>query len=233
MLDEQRIEGDPVLPGDDLPESLLGLLGGPGSDDAEPVRDPMDVGVDGDRGDPVTEDENAVRGLRADAGQRRELGVRVRHATAESAEEFGGAGADHARLGMVETGFSDQRLDRGRPGPGEGRGVRVAGEQPRARDVGRRVPRPLREDRPDQHLERVLGVVAEVRRSPVAGPVEGREPVEDRLPVERRGLGHGRFRRARGAGRGSSSGGRPPVPGSERSGSSLAPCVARRSSPIR
>jgi hypothetical protein len=66
VLDEERVHRDPEALVDALAERRLGLLRALGPDDAETVRDPMDVGVDRDRGDTVPEDKDAVRGLRAD-----------------------------------------------------------------------------------------------------------------------------------------------------------------------
>jgi hypothetical protein len=69
VLDEERIDRDPVARIDRLAESRFGLFGSPGPDDAETVRDAVHVGVDRDRRDPVAEDEDAVRGLGADTGE--------------------------------------------------------------------------------------------------------------------------------------------------------------------
>jgi hypothetical protein len=226
VLDEERVEGDPVRGIDARRQRAFGLLGGPGPDHAEPVGDAVHVGVDGDGGDPVAEDEHAVRRLRPDPRQRDERVVRPRHGPAEPVEDRGRGRPDRPGLGMVEPRPPDQRLDPvGRRG-GERRRVRVPREQPRARDVGRLVPGALGQDRADQHLERVLRVVAQVRAPPVARVVERREAVEDRLPVERGR--RGTRAHAGGSGRRTVS-----VPGSLRSGSS-APAPSRRiSSPTR
>ena len=226
MLDEPRIEGDPVLPGDDAREGELGRLGGLRADDPEPVRDAVDVGVDRDRRDPVAEDEDAVRRLRADRREGDEVVVPPRHLAVEPIEELPGAGADGPRLHPVEARRADQRLDRGRGRGRERRGVREAGEQEGGRPVGVRVLRPLREDRSDQDLERVRGVVPEVRGPPVPGPVQRREAVEHRLPGE----GDGAPARHVGP---RTRGGGAAVPGSERSGSSAPSPAARLSSPTR
>jgi hypothetical protein len=230
MLHEQRVQRDPVALGDDLAESCLGLLGGPCVHDAEPVRDAVHVGVHRDRRDPVAEDEDAVRGLRADMRQAEELLHRPGHDAVEPFEDLPSAVPDRARLRAVEPGLPDQRLDRSRVGGCESGGVRVPGEQSGAGDIRRLVARPLRQDGPDQHLERILGVVAQVRDAPVAPVVERGEPVHDDLPVE------GRRRSHRTVPCGVLAGAAPgyaPVPGSERSGSSAAPCAARSSSPTR
>ena len=239
MLDEERVERDPVLRVEHLAQRRFGLLGGPGPHDAEPVRDAVDVRVDRDRRDPVAEDEDAVRRLRADPGQRRQRLEAARDLPVEPVEHRRGAGPDHAGFDPVEAGRPDQRLEVGRTRPGERRGVGVAREEARARDVGVRVARPLREDRADQHLERVLGVVAQVRRAPVPGPVELREPVEDLFPLPGGEAGGRRHppppggERALGRPEGSAGpGSAVSRPGSERSGSS-SPFFARRSSPTR
>ncbi len=235
MLDEQRVQRDPVARVDHRAQPRLGLLGGPGPHDAEAVRDPVYVGVDGDRGDPVAENEDAVGGLRADAGQARELGERPGHHAAEPREDRLGAVADRPGLRPVETDRPDQRPDLGRAGRRERPGVGEPGEQRRGGDVGLLVARALREDRPDEDLERVDGVVAQVRDAPVARPVERRQAVEDPLPVGR-GAARGGHPELAGSGRpsdgaaGRAGGG--PVPGSERSGSSCGPSP-RRSSPTR
>ena len=238
MLYEERVQRNPELPVHELSEGGLGLLGGPGADDAEAIRDPMHVRVDRDRGDPVAEDEHAVRGLRPDPGKRGQLLERPRDPPPEPLEDRSGAVADHPRLDAIEPGRPDQGLDRVGAGPRERDRGREGREEAGARDVRVRVARPLREDRPDQHLERVLGVVAQVRPPPVAGPVEGGEAVEDSLPVgpgESRaavhapGLARSGGRPAGGATAGRSAAG--PRPGSERSGSSAS--GFRTSSPMR
>ena len=226
VLDEQGVERDPVASIEDALERRFGLLGGLRADGPEPVRDPVDVRVDRDRGDPVAEDEHAVRGLGPDRGQAHELRVRPRNDAAEAAQQFARAGPDRARLGMIETGGPDERFDRRRARRGERGGVRVPGEEGRARPVGVGVAGPLREDRSDQHLERVLRMVPQVRRPPVPGAVQRPEPVEDDLPVDRRcggGFHADRPARAETA----------VVPGSERSGSSAPSPADRFSSPIR
>lgn len=239
MLDEERVDRDPVLRVDRARERPLGLLGGPGPDDAEPVRDPVDVRVDRDRGDPVPEHEHAVRRLGPDPVEGGQLLERPGHHPAEPLEKVPGDLAEDAGLRVVKARAPDERLDLGDRGAGQGRGVRESGEQERARHVGRLVARPLGEDRADEHLERVLRVVPKVGGPPVTGTVEHRETVEQRLPVES-GVAHGRVR-WRGtrpgrvgprSGSGSVSGREPVTPGSERSGSSVDP-LGRRSSPTR
>ena len=239
MLHEQRVERDPVRSVQDVAETGLGLGRGPRADDPEPVDDPVDVGIDGDRRDAVAEDEHAVRGLRPDP---REIGQRLEgrgDLPSVPREERPGAVADDPGLHVVETGRPDQRFDRPGGGAGERRGVGVAREQAGARGIGVRVAGPLGKDRTDEHLERVLGVVSQVRRAPVPGPVEGAQPIEDRLPVgslgSHRRAAHsaslaatppatGTWEAATGAGG--------PSPGSERSGSSDAR-EPRNSSPTR
>ena len=222
MLDEQRVDRDPVAGVYGRAEALLGLLRGRRAHDPEAVGDPVDVGVDGDRRDPVAEDEDAVRGLRPDAGQREQRLVVPGHRSPVLLEDRPRARADDPALRPVEADRPHDRLEHPRVGSGERPRVREPCEEPGARDVGVRVARPLGEDRPDEHLERVLGVVAQVRPAPVPGAVERREPVEQELPVERPRLPR--------AGHGCSGGG--PWPGSLRSGSSVAPS-SRRSSPTR
>jgi hypothetical protein len=235
VLHQQRVERDPVPRVDRAGEGPLGLLGGPRPHDAEPVRDPVHVRVDRDRRDPVTEHEHAVRRLRTHPLQRRQRVVGARDLAAEPLEEVAGDGPDHPGLGVVEPGPPDERLDRRGGRVREGGRVRILREQERARDVGRLVARALGEDGADQHLERVLGVVAEVGGPPIARPIERRQSVEQSLPVElgsghgsAPGFGEGRARAAEG-GEGTSGG---VMPGSERSGSSLDP-DGRFSSPIR
>ena len=183
MLDEERVERDPVAFRDDLPEANLGLLGRAGPDDPESVRDAVDMRVDGDRRDPVAENEDAVRGLGSHARERSELVERPGHGPAEPVDDLASALADHARLDVVEAGRPDQRLDLAGPRGGEARRVRVAGEEARAREIGVLVARTLGEDRSDQDLERVLRVVPKVGSPPIAPTVERGEPIEERLPV--------------------------------------------------
>ena len=226
MLDEQRVERDPVPRVDDRPELRLRLARRPGRRHSEPVRDPVDVRVDRDRGDVVAEDEDAVGRLRPDPRERGQGLERAGDLAGEPVEELTGAGPDRAGLDMIESRRPDEPFDRASVGPGEGGRIGIPREEPGARDVRVRVPGALREDRADEHLERVLGVVPEVRPPPVSGAVELREPVEHGLPEE---VGRGRGAAHRGEPRsmpvGPTGAGRPspgtksPRPGSERSGS--------------
>jgi hypothetical protein len=235
VLDEERVDRDPVLPVDRPGEGPLGLLRSPRPHDPESVRDAVDMGVDRDGRDAVPEHEDAVRCLRTDAAQGRELRERPGHLPAEPVEDLTGDLADHPSLGVVEPRPADEGLDRRRGGTGERGRVGVLGEQEGARDGRRFVPGALGEDGAHQDLERVLGVVAKVGGAPVPGPVERREAVEQGFPVER-ALGHDDARRRLDVGEDGSPGERTPAgrwtPGSERSGSSPTP-DGRRSSPTR
>ena len=233
MLDEQGVDGDPVPRVDPFSQRSLGLFGRPGPHDAEPVRDPMDVGVHRDRRDPVAEDEDAVRGLRPDAGERHERFKVAGDHSAEPLQDLGRHPAEDPGLHPVEPRRPDQWFDLGRGGAGERRRVREPLEEAGACDVGVRVAGPLREDRADEDLERVLCVVAQVRSPPVPRAVERAQPVEEPFPVEPGGRtvqgAHGGPLRAFAE---------PPVrtavdtPGSERSGSSPS-SAPRNSSPTR
>jgi hypothetical protein len=231
VLHEKRVERQPERLGQHAAQLLLGLLGGIGPHHPQPVRETVHVGVHRDGGDPVAEDEHAVGGLRSDPRKCRQLGERTGDVPAEPVEERLRARADRARFGTVEADRPDQRLDLAASGPSERPDVGEPAEQAARGDVRLFVAGPLGEDRPDQDLERVFGMVAQVRPAPVAGPVERREPVEQELPV------HG----ARGGGLHRPASRRPEgtggvravsVPGSERSGSSSASrgCI---SSPMR
>ena len=231
MLDEERVHRDPVAGVDPLPKRRLGLIGRTGPDDAEAVGDPVDVGVDRDRRDPIPEDQHAVRGLRSDARQRDERVVLLRDLAAEPVEDLASDPTDHPGLHPVEPGHPDQRLDLRRPSVGQGLRVREPGEQLRAGGIGVGVPRPLREDGADQDLERVLGVVAQVRAAPVAGMIERREAIEQPFPIELRGPGPPRQPLALPS-RPGVAGATAETPGSERSGSSVS-SAPRSSSPTR
>jgi len=185
VLDEQRVDGDPEARVHPLAELRFGLLGRSGAHDAETVGDAMHVGVDRDRRDPVPEDQDAVRGLGTDARKGGELLEGPGHGTAEALEDLVRDLPEDPRLHVIEAGHPDERLDLGAPRSGERGRVREPSEEARARDVRVRVARSLGEDRADQHLERVLGVVPKVRATPVPRPVEGAEPVEEAFPVER------------------------------------------------
>jgi hypothetical protein len=211
VLDEQGIERDPVLRVDGAGEFALRLLGGTRPHDAEAVRDPVDVGVDRDRRDPVSEHEHAVRRLGTDAVEGRQLVERTGDDPVKPAEEVARHRPDHPGLRVVESGPADERLDRPRRSGGEGGRVRVPREQEGARRVGRLVPGALGEDRTDEDLERVLGMVPEIRGSPISRSVERREPVEERLPVELR-VGHEEARRPAGR-RAATVAGGGPTPG--------------------
>jgi hypothetical protein len=73
VLDQQGVERQPVPLGNDPSERRLGLFGAVRADDAQPVREPVHMGIDRYRRRAVPEDEDAVRRLRADAGEREEL----------------------------------------------------------------------------------------------------------------------------------------------------------------
>ena len=233
MLDEERVDGDPEARVDPLAQRGFGLLGRPGPDDAEPVRDAMHVGVDRDRRDPVPENEDAVRGLGADTGEGGEFLEGPGNRATEPVEQLPGHRSEGPRLHAIEAGRPDEHLDFGRPRPGERRGVRESGEEASARHVGVRIARTLREDRTDEDLERVLGVVPQVRPSPVPCPVERAEPVEEAFPIER---DEGAFARHsvsfRGPAGSVATAAGDGAPGSERSGSSRSP-DPRTSSPIK
>ncbi len=88
MLDEQRVHRDPEARVHAFPEGRLGLLGSAGPHDAEPVRDAMHVSVHRYRRDAVPEDQNAVGGLRSDAGKRGEFLEGPGHDAAETVEDL-------------------------------------------------------------------------------------------------------------------------------------------------
>jgi hypothetical protein len=159
VLYEERVERYPVRLRENAAEGLLGLLGRFRSNDAETVRDPVDMRVDGDRGQSVPEDEHAIRRFRADPRERGELLERRRDLTPEALEDLGGTGADRPRLRAIEPDVADQGFEGLRGRPRERRGVGELREESGARPVGHLVPGALRKDRPDQHLERIFGVV--------------------------------------------------------------------------
>jgi hypothetical protein len=231
VLDEQRIERDPESLGHDAPKRGLRLLRGTRADHPEAIRDAVHVRIDRDRRRVVAEDEHAVRRLRPDPRERGEFLEGTGNGPAEPVEDLDSAVPDRFRLRVVEPHLADQRLDRLRGCARERRRVGVAGEQSRARDVGHLVARPLREDGPDEHLERVLGMIAEVRPAPVARVVELAQPIQDGDPVEAVAGAHADPLRRDGVG-GIGAGGAP-TPGSERSGSSCPPWASRKSSPTR
>lgn len=226
MLDEQRVERDPVARVDALPQRLLGLFGGPGTDQPEPVRDTVDVRVDGDRRNAVAKDQDAVRRLRPDSRERKQLLHRGRYPAPPAGQDLPGTGAERPGLRPVEPGLSDQSLDGCDRGLRQRLGGGVAREQLRARAVGRLIPRALGEDRADEDLEGVLGVVPQVGDPPVPLAVQLAQSVENALPRELSRILHGvpPARRADGK----------TTPGSERSGSSsTSPSAARNNSPTR
>lgn len=90
----------------------LRLFRRPGADHTEAVRDAVDVRVHRDRGDPVAEDEHAIRGLRSDAREREQLFQRAGDLSAPSFEKDPSTLTDDLRLGVVEAGEADQPLDR-------------------------------------------------------------------------------------------------------------------------
>lgn len=159
MLHEEGIERDPVPHGDRSTERLLRLLGPLGPDDPEPVCDAVHVGVDRDRRDSVAKDEDAVRRLGPHPGQARQLRERPRHRPPKALEERASVPGQDSGLRAIEADRPDQRFDVGWLRPSEELHGRISREQPRARGIGRLVPCPLRENRADQHLERVFGMV--------------------------------------------------------------------------
>ncbi len=235
MLYEERVERDPPRGVDARAERRLRLLRGARSHNPEAVRDAVDVGVDRHRGDAVAEDEDAVRGLRSDPGEARELGEGARDRPAEPLLDRPRARPDRPALGPVEPDRADQRKELVGAGGRERPRVGEPGEEARRGAVRRLVARPLGQDRPDQDLERVLGVVAQVRAPPRSDVVEPGEPLEEELPIER-GAGpraHAGRPPGPGAERGRAAGAsRTVTPGSARSGSSDA-SWPRRTSPTR
>ncbi len=230
MLDQERVQRNPVDPGQRPAQLRLGRLGRGGPDGAETVRDPVDMGVDGDPGEAEPEDQDAVRGLRADAGERRERLQRLGDPAAGVGEQPAGALPDVPGLGPVEPDRPDPALDLPERRGGQGGGVRIPLEERPGGAVGVRIPGPLGEDGADQDLERVDGMVPEVRDAPIPGAVAPGQPLEDPLPVDggRPGRPHGRSP-PEAAGAAS-----PRSVGSERSGSSAGPSPRdRRISPTR
>jgi hypothetical protein len=112
MLDQERVERDPVSAIDASSERRLGLFGRARADDPEAVRDAVDVRIHRDRGDPVAEDEHAVRGLRPDPGESDQLLERPRDLAVPSVEDDAGTGTDDLRLRVVEPRRADQPLHR-------------------------------------------------------------------------------------------------------------------------
>src|SRR5579875_1236111 len=119
VLDQERVQGDPEPPIEDLPQPGLGLLWTGGEYNPEPVRDAVDVGVDRHPGDPVAEDQDAVRRLGADPGEGGELGQGSGNPAREPFEDLPGDPGEKTGLGPVEPGRPDQRLDLVGGGPGE------------------------------------------------------------------------------------------------------------------
>ncbi len=144
MLDQERVERDPVASGDGATERLFRLFRGAGAHEPEPVRNTVDVGVDRDRRDPVAEDQDAVRRLRPYPREARELGKGTGDVSMKALENRSSAPRQDTGLRAVEPGRPDQGLEVGRTRAREELRVRVAREQPGAGDVGRLVPRPLR-----------------------------------------------------------------------------------------
>ncbi len=114
MLDQERVERDPVALGDGATERLFRLFRGAGTHEPEPVRNAVDVGVDRDRRDPVAEDQNAVRRLRPHPREARELGKGTGDVSVEALEDRSSAPGQGAGLRAVEPSRPDQGLDIGR-----------------------------------------------------------------------------------------------------------------------
>jgi hypothetical protein len=113
VLHEERIERDPVPAIHDLPQPPLRFLGRARSHDPEPVGDPMDMRVDRDRRDPVSEHQDAVGRLRPDAGQRGQLLQRPGNLTVEPIQDLLSDLADRSRLDPVEPRSVDESFHAG------------------------------------------------------------------------------------------------------------------------
>jgi hypothetical protein len=107
VLDEQGIERNPVTLGYDFSQASFGLFRGARTDHAKPVRDAVDMGVDRNRRDTVTEHKDAVRGLRSDSRERNEFVVRPRDPPVETVPDRAGAVSDHAGLNVIESRRAD------------------------------------------------------------------------------------------------------------------------------
>jgi hypothetical protein len=98
--------------------------------EAQPVRDPQHVGVDGDAlVHSVGMSDHDVRGLAPDPRQRHELSDRARHDAAVTLQEPPGEADEAPRLGAEEAGRSDDLLDVGGRRRGECGRIRVAREE--------------------------------------------------------------------------------------------------------
>jgi hypothetical protein len=157
---DQAIGGQlPLLAGQGRHQVALDLhrvgLGG----QPEAVGQPGHVGVDHHPdGHAQGRRQDDVGGLARDPRQRHQ-GVEVGRHLAAVALDQGARHADQAPgLGAVEPRPEDQRLELGRLGDRQGRGVGVAGEQRRGQGVDHLVGRLRRQDRRAQELEGV-GVI--------------------------------------------------------------------------
>ena len=206
VLDEEEVEIEPVLLGDEGHEVALDLDRVLLPAQSEPPRQAPGVGVDGDPlGLAVAGREDDVGRLAGDARKRHELRHGVRDDAAIGLDDPLRRPDDVLGLHPEEPRRMDHPLELGPVGPGEGRGRRVFPEELRGHRVDQLVGALGGQDRGHEDLERIA-VLEGGPGMRVALP----EQADDRLDAQPRSVHDGlpsgplRGRRERDPGRGGS-----------------------------
>ncbi len=108
---QQAVPVEPVATRQRAAQCHLGLCGCAGLDQPPQVADPMDVGVDADRGLGEPFDQHQVRGLAADPGQLDQLVDRIGDAPVVALDQDAARRLEVARLGAVEADREDEALE--------------------------------------------------------------------------------------------------------------------------
>ena len=153
--DEEVVVADPVAARQLPPERHLGLFGVPGLHVAQPIRDPVHVGVHTDAGLAVAHRHDQVGRLPSHAVEGEELVDRVGHAAVESREQVPADPENDARLRTVEADRIDESLDLSGYQLQHGLRRRGHGEEALGGGTGRRVLRAQRQDAGDEDAERI------------------------------------------------------------------------------
>ena len=141
---------------------------------AEPARQPAEVGVHGDARHPERVPEDHVRRLAPDAGERDQVHQPAGHLTVVPLDQRLGELEERVGLGAEEARRLDDLLDLLALGGGERGRVRVRREQGR----GHRVDPPVRRLRAQHGRDEELEGVLEVELAPRVGVGLGEHPVD-------------------------------------------------------
>ncbi len=150
----------PPAPIDGAVQRLLGPIRRRCPDPAKTIGNAVDVRIHTDvLHAAIGENQHQVRRLAPDARQHQQLFHRHRHSTIEALDQHA-AGCEHVpSLVAVEADRIDQPPDLGCGEPGHAGRRAGTPKEPRGRRSRRRVLRASREQRGDEHLKRIMGLI--------------------------------------------------------------------------